>query len=58
MGSSSMYLPEPHDEIVDGASIDVFLNTPDVLKHCLSGHRFAFVFNQVAQNVRLHHGQG
>ena len=49
--------PQPHNEIVDGARIGVFVQAPDIFKHGLPRHRRAFVLDQVTEDVGFHQGQ-
>src|SRR5262249_32284168 len=49
--------PQPHDEVVDGPRIGVFMQTPDLFQHAPARDGLAFEADQVAQEVRFHQSQ-
>jgi len=48
---------QAHDEIIDGARVGVFAQSPHLLQHAFSRDGGAFVVNQEAQDAGFHHCQ-
>src|SRR6266566_5523525 len=49
--------PQPHDEIIDRASIGVFVQTPNVLQNRLPRDYASLITDKMTQQLRLHHCQ-
>src|SRR6185437_16967805 len=45
---------EPHNEVVDRTRVRVLVQAPHFLEHHPSGNGFAFMLDQVAQEIRFH----
>jgi len=48
---------QAHNKVVYGPRIGIFVQIPDILENRLSGHGMSQIAHQVAEQVRLHHGQ-
>ena len=48
---------ETDDEVVDGASVGVFVDAPDLFEDLLAGDDLAFVLGEVAEEVGFHQGE-
>ena len=48
---------EANDEIVDGASVGVFVQIPDVVQDSFAGDGMTAVADQVAEKFGLHQGE-
>ncbi len=48
---------EADDEVVDGASVGVFVDAPDLFENLFAGDDLAFVLGEVAEEVGLHQGE-
>src|ERR1700680_1851931 len=49
---------EADDEVVDGTSVGVFVESPNVGQHGFSRNAFTLVLNQITQNTPFHLCQG
>ena len=49
--------PQADDEIVNGASIGVFMQAPHLREQCLARNMLALVLRQIAEDARFHHGE-
>ena len=48
---------QAHDEVIDGASVCVFVDAPDLFKDLLARDDLAFALSEVAEEVSLHEGE-
>src|SRR5438270_5430620 len=49
--------PQPHNEVVNGSSVGVFLQLTYFIEHSFSGDRLALMLDQITKEVRLHQRQ-
>src|SRR6267143_1060048 len=49
--------PQPHDEIIDRASVGVFVQTPNVFQNRLPRNYASLISDKMTQQHRLHHCQ-